>query len=73
MHPKKKLTVETPYGTFTRSTNLHYQCITVWELIPDQPPEDDQPQRFASWHKTKANAAKTRYHKIAILLGVYDL
>lgn len=69
-HPKtvaRKFSIETPYGTFTRSTHNQYECISVWE-------KPSEPGKYLdSWHHERANVSKSQYSRWYTLVGVYDV
>jgi hypothetical protein len=62
--PKRKFTVETPHGTFIRTTGNQYACISVWKTQTGR--------IFDTWHLSKINAMKASYSHAA-WLGSYDV
>jgi hypothetical protein len=62
--PKRKFTVETPHGVFTRTTGNQYACISVWQFRDGR--------TFDVWHFSEDNAKNTNY-KTATRLGIYEV
>lgn len=64
------LTATTPAGTFTRKTEKGYQYVVVFHYWDHY----TKTQKIAaSWHTTKANAAKKAKAQSAYLIGVYPV
>ncbi len=66
----RKLTIETPHGTFTRTTHRPYTHVAVRETGTANNPAE--PSVYATWHLTES-AARTPRWPTQVIRGVYPV
>ena len=70
MSKGRKLTIDTPHGTFTRTTHRAYTHVAVCETSGKLNP--GEPSVYATWHLTEA-AARTPRWPGQVIRGVYPV